>query len=124
MKMVYRQGDVLLMRVENIPAGAEEQPAKDRIVLAYGEVTGHAHAIQATEARIYSFQAERFLRVAQEAFLRHEEHAEIKLPAGDYQVIQQREYTPEGLRNVKDENHSTPRLCWRGNNQRREIRSR
>lgn len=41
-----RQGDVLLTKVASIPAGCTEVPYdKGRIVLAYGEVTGHAHAI-------------------------------------------------------------------------------
>ena len=41
-----RQGDVLLVPVASLPAGCVEVPNdKGRIVLAYGEVTGHAHAI-------------------------------------------------------------------------------
>lgn len=48
-KTMFRQGDVLvvLTAVAALPAGAKEvQPEKGRrIVLAHGEVTGHAHAI-------------------------------------------------------------------------------
>lgn len=42
----YRQGDVLLERIEKMPAGltAAKRDA-GRVVLAYGEVTGHAHAL-------------------------------------------------------------------------------
>jgi hypothetical protein len=41
-----RQGDVLLTPVASLPAGCQAVPLdKGRIVLAYGEVTGHAHAI-------------------------------------------------------------------------------
>jgi hypothetical protein len=41
-----RQGDVQLQPVAKLPAGCTEIPADgNRIVLAYGEVTGHAHAI-------------------------------------------------------------------------------
>lgn len=41
-----RQGDVLLTPVQSLPAGCVEVPNdRNRIVLAYGEVTGHAHAI-------------------------------------------------------------------------------
>ena len=46
----YRQGDVLLRRVSQLPDGAVKSPKTDRIVLAYGEVTGHAHAIATEEA--------------------------------------------------------------------------
>lgn len=41
-----RQGDVQLEPVAALPAGCTEiKPDSNRIVLAYGEVTGHAHAI-------------------------------------------------------------------------------
>jgi hypothetical protein len=41
-----RQGDVLLTPCTTLPAGCTEVPLdKGRIVLAYGEVTGHTHAI-------------------------------------------------------------------------------
>ena len=42
----FRQGDVGLIPVASLPDGAKKVPRdKGRIVLAYGEVTGHAHAI-------------------------------------------------------------------------------
>ena len=34
--------------------------------------------------------------------LRHEEHAEITLPAGIYKITRQREYSPEAIRSVCD----------------------
>lgn len=41
-----RQGDVQLQQVNSLPAGCTEvAPEGNRIVLAHGEVTGHAHAI-------------------------------------------------------------------------------
>src|SRR5574337_1804601 len=41
-----RQGDVQLQPVAKLPEGCKELPPEgDRIVLAHGEVTGHAHAI-------------------------------------------------------------------------------
>ena len=42
----YRQGDVLIVPVRSMPGGmARRERDGGRIVLAYGEVTGHAHAI-------------------------------------------------------------------------------
>ncbi len=109
---MYRQGDVLVVAVGALPKGASpEKIHGSRVVLAYGEVTGHAHAIDAREVqsfttkepvRVYSWAAERFLRVATQARLVHEEHGTIELPAGDYAVIQQREYSPEEIRRVED----------------------
>lgn len=104
---LYRQGDVLIRSVPSIPKGAKDVTPKDRIVLAYGEVTGHAHAIALGEAQEFSLAdaagvVRRFLNVVKEAVVRHEEHAPIPLPAGVYEIVQQREYTPEEIRNVAD----------------------
>lgn len=110
MKM-YRQGDVLVVHIDSIPEGAQLEESKDRIVLAHGEVTGHAHVIDAHEAqsfrtkapvKVYDFQAERFLRVQVNALLKHEEHDTIRLPPGDYAVMRQREYLPDEIRQVAD----------------------
>jgi hypothetical protein len=91
---LYRQGDVLLCPVEAIPADVHEVPRDaGRIVLAYGEATGHAHAISAPEAQatlLTTHENERFLRLIADVALRHEEHAALVIPAGTYQVIQQR----------------------------------
>ena len=106
--MIFRQGDVLIRQVSSIPAAAEDVTPKGRIVLAHGEVTGHAHAIAEGHAREFSMAeaagaVRRFLRVVGEkAEVRHEEHAEIPLPAGFYEIIIQREYSPEAIRNVVD----------------------
>ncbi len=103
--MIYRQGDVLVQKVRSIPANAK--PVKldnGRVILAYGEVTGHAHAIAEVEhvSMVEVDNGIRYLDVQMEAFLRHEEHATVKLPPGKYRVIRQREYTPEAIRNVAD----------------------
>jgi hypothetical protein len=101
---IFRQGDVLLVRVGELPKHAQDVTPSDRIVLAYGEVTGHAHAIYEplTKARLWNADAERFLQIIATTGLRHEEHATIELPVGVYKVVQQREYQPEGIRNVAD----------------------
>jgi hypothetical protein len=94
---IYRQGDVLLRRVDDIPMTLTLVPREDgRIVLAHGEVTGHAHAIDAPEDEAALLTADdhrRFLRLVRDVDLRHEEHDPISLPAGNYQVIRQREWT-------------------------------
>ena len=110
---IYRQGDVLLIAVAALPSGATDVTPKDRIVLAHGEVTGHAHAvypqaveakprIKALPARMWDAGAERFLQVVEKTALRHEEHAAVPLPPGVYKVVQQREYSPEEIRRVAD----------------------
>jgi hypothetical protein len=103
-RMQFRQGDVLLVQVTAIPRTATQRRGKGRIVLAYGEVTGHAHAIADVE-HVTAYEVNKaiaYLDVQMEAHLRHEEHAEIALPPGKYEVRRQREYTPEAIRNVAD----------------------
>jgi hypothetical protein len=124
-----RQGDVALLKVAALPADCTEVPLdRGRIVLAYGEVTGHAHAIadhgqaarraaapigpeaaaeiaQAAIARAKLWQApsgERYLEVREAVTLAHEEHTAHTIPPGIYQVPTQVEYTPAELRRVAD----------------------
>lgn len=100
---MFRQGDVLLLSVEQLPGDAEQLTSSDRIILAYGEVTGHAHAVAAGCASLFVDRAERYLKVGcAGAELVHEEHATISLPEGVYRVILQREYVPDGSRLVLD----------------------
>jgi len=99
-----RQGDVFIKTVDHSQLdGAGEVPRDSgRIVLAYGEVTGHAHAIASPSARLLQSGSRRFLAVAETVELRHEEHATVVIPPGSYEVIQQKEYAPSAIRNVAD----------------------
>jgi len=104
--MQYRQGDVLLVRVDaEVPDNAKAvERDKGRVILAYGEVTGHAHAILEKEVSLWEVDTEGRLLVIgeEEVALVHEEHDTIKVPKGTYKVVQQREYTPQGIVNVLD----------------------
>jgi hypothetical protein len=94
----YRQGDVLLRRVEAAPSGSAVARENGRLILALGEATGHAHAITDESATlIRSSDGSTFLRLDAPAVVSHEEHAPLALPAGDYEVVLQREhfYGPE-----------------------------
>ena len=98
-----RQGDVCLIPVTSLPAGAKQHESKDRVVLAYGEITGHAHAIyDTTKARLWDSGVERFLQVLEKCELKHEEHSAATLAPGIYYLPQQVEYTPKELRRVAD----------------------
>lgn len=105
MKM-YRQGDVLIVAVVELPEGLRPVPRDNgRAILAYGEATGHAHAVledvELLAADIAEME-ETFLRVEKECSVVHDEHDTIALPAGDYLVRRQREYSPEEIRTVAD----------------------
>jgi hypothetical protein len=92
--LALRQGDVLLVSVEAIPAGAWPEPHGHRIVLAEGEATGHAHAIWEPDARAFEHDGQRYLLTRSKAQLLHEEHAPIDVPPGAWRVVIQREYEP------------------------------
>jgi hypothetical protein len=95
MNVMYRQGDVLLIRQEHLPDGAKElQREPSRIVLAYGEATGHAHVVSAELSRAFALaDGTRFIQTKEGASLTHEEHAPIDMAPGVYRVVLQREYT-------------------------------
>lgn len=93
-----RQGDVFLERVEKIPAGLKERKRdKGRVILAYGEVTGHAHAIEedASAAIFDGVEDDFYLRIGSPTGLVHEEHARIDLPEGLYRGRIQREWSDD-----------------------------
>jgi len=101
---MYRQGDVLIRRIDKLPGGerVEVAPVNGRVVLAEGEATGHAHAVRAVGVALCMYGIQRILEVQRESVLEHEEHADIVLPPGNYEVVRQREYTPEAIRQVAD----------------------
>ena len=87
----YRHGDVFL-REAVMPVTAVEAVRDGDVVLAYGEVTGHAHRIKERTVRMWSAGDQRYITVEKPSDLMHEEHGTITLPPGSYEIIQQREY--------------------------------
>ena len=104
---MFRQGDVLIVPISKIPAGAKPIAREGgRVVLAHGEVTGHAHTIKDKHAALFRDPklAAIFMHVSGAApvALEHDEHNTIELPPGNYEIVRQREYSPEAIRNVAD----------------------
>ncbi|MDT0437310.1 MULTISPECIES: hypothetical protein [Streptomyces] len=108
---MYRQGDVLIVPVaeEAVPshvAAAPREPrdTRGRLVLALGEVTGHAHAVVGPGELVREpGPFGRFLlHLPQGGRVVHEEHGPIALPKGWFRVIRQREYVPGSVRIVAD----------------------
>jgi hypothetical protein len=95
----YRQGDVLLIKLSDAEARRvhledRARPSTDRMILARGEATGHAHSVAGSTARLELRLAERYLTVWAPTELTHEEHAPIRLDPGFYRVVLQREFVP------------------------------
>ena len=103
MANLYRQGDVLFSLIKAVPE--ENRTTRANGVVAYGEVTGHKHAVaDLAAAEVLEISDSIFVRVSDQGGVSivHDEHAPILLPRGDYAVTIQREYTPDAIRNVLD----------------------
>ena len=98
---MWRHGDVFIAPVGSIPG---EAVRKSHCVLAEGEMTGHSHRIaEPGAAELLEHDGKLYLKVlAERATVIHQEHRPIALPSGTYLVWQQREYTPEAIRTVRD----------------------
>lgn len=115
---VGRQGDVAILRLSDLPKGARKERKRDggRVILAYGEMTGHAHAIAdkkvvhfdtddaveaanqllasiGVDAQLSEHNAPSFLAVEEAATVKHDEHDPIALTPGNYIAIRQREWS-------------------------------
>lgn len=110
---MYRQGDVLIMRITESAVPEEVRAAeprkrqpREKMVLALGESTGHAHALVATrdEGDFYPAPAESepaFVFLPLGGKVVHEEHGTIPLPQGWFKVVRQREYEPRAVRSFR-----------------------
>jgi hypothetical protein len=100
--MIYRQGDVLIEQIKNLPKNVKQSTEK-RIILAYGEVTGHCHEADIETCTAYVNEGgELFLDVETETEVTHQEHNTLTLPPGVYRITHQREYSPEEIKRVRD----------------------
>lgn len=92
-----------MVRVDALPKGAARQAVDGDVILAYGEVTGHAHRIkQADCVLMWSAKGQTYVEIKSPAALTHEEHGTLAIAPGIYRVAHQREYTPEEVRRVQD----------------------
>ena len=122
---MIRQGDVLVRPTHrHVSPAATPISDNGRVILAYGEVTGHAHEVVDSRVQVAEEIADRptvtdpdpvpnqqlfeepdgtrLLVVKGPAVLRHEEHGPISLAPGTYEVRRQVEYAPDAIRNVAD----------------------
>lgn len=103
MRPVFRQGDVLLDQVDDLPEAAQAAtvvaPEEGHVILAYGEATGHFHAVPANAGELLEVtvadRVDRYLRVRSRTRLTHQEHRAIDLEPGVYRVRIQSEYVPD-----------------------------
>jgi hypothetical protein len=97
-----RQGDILLTRTMLKPSVPAKPLQEGRLVLAYGEQSGHMHQIVGERDEAAPPPAALhgepdgtvILHVAAASVLRHEIHDPIHLEPGNYVVRQQQTYSP------------------------------
>lgn len=102
-KNQYRQGDVLIERIDRVPDDVQKQKAGERVILAHGEATGHAHEIDSSAADAWKSGDQTVaIKTKRAVQVTHQEHAPIPLQPGIHKITRQREYSPEAIRNVAD----------------------
>jgi len=104
------QGDILITRIDKLPAGLVSiAPEGGRVIVTHSE-TGHHHVMtmERTKAwRIPDSIMDIFLTVEEggdtlEHLRPNDTHEAIRFEPGNYHVRRQREYVPEGFRRVED----------------------
>jgi hypothetical protein len=101
MALMYRHGDVLLIRRDDEqPETSDDEEAT--VTVAEGEVTGHAHRVVGRGVRLRDLSDDRTegrlrLDVPRGAQITHEEHRVIVLEPGVYEVRHQRTMTQPGV---------------------------
>jgi gentisate 1,2-dioxygenase len=106
------QGDLLIRRIDKLPAGAKPLLAEAGLFVVAHSETGHNHVIDAkpnvqwytTDNPMVSYLEVIEAEEATETLLRHlrgfDTHKTVVIPAGVFELRRQREYTPEGWRRV------------------------
>lgn len=87
----YRQGDILIIRRDAVPAVAGRLPGTTVVL---GEATGHSHRF-ADESAVSLFLAVEggmFADVHTRTTLVHEEHEAISIDPGVYEIRRRREF--------------------------------
>jgi hypothetical protein len=107
MKIAARHGDLLIVKVDTIPAGLK----LTNNVLAYGETTGHKHRLTGqvevfdnTDHRLMGTVPTKYFQALEPQELVHEEHKPIHIEEGMYAVIHEREFDffEQEIRRVRD----------------------
>lgn len=103
------QGDILITRMDALPATAiPVQPEGGKVIVTHSG-TGHHHVMDAETVTMYRLPdsiMDCLLVVneptALEHLRAHDTHEPILFDPGVYHVRRQRQYTPEGSRRVED----------------------
>jgi hypothetical protein len=92
--MFLQQGDVLIFKIEKLPAGLKLLKKDERgFTLAHGE-SGHAHVIADEDTVFVSEDGTLYVQASAPVTLHHEEHKAITIDPGLYRVGRVQEVDP------------------------------
>ena len=132
----YRQGDVAIQRIDSLPRNLKLVDREaGRVILAHGEVTGHAHAFLGADTKKFTDEQGReffdvrgqpiranlpiMRRWKSQVMVNHPEHGIIEFAETDVQVIGDRVVVDGSFELLKhDEHHAhgVPSGLYRGAN--------
>ena len=100
---MLRQGDILVVPASHPsyrkPSGklsAVSAGVPGRHVLAYGEVTGHHHSVDARTGTLALDEGGvMYLTIEELTAIEHQEHGALTLEPGEYMIRRQREWSDE-----------------------------
>lgn len=101
----YRQGEILIFKVKEIPKSYQKPKPIPSGVIREGEKEGHEHKLEGGSAQLALFDDgnEGTLTIDKATTLTHPEHKAINLPKGQYVVKVQKEATGKDTHaSVKD----------------------
>jgi hypothetical protein len=97
MARVWRQGDVIVREVSEIPKNAVRRETNE---IRIASETGNPHSLRATQVfetrdRGRSLQSsEQFALLEEPALMTHPQHPSLQLPIGIYRITTMRDYAP------------------------------
>jgi hypothetical protein len=110
---IYCHGDVVLRKIEKLPAKLKIQKGN---TLAFGEVTGHHHALVPKGTQLKSYESlpqmklykgedgKSYVEIFDPMDLLHQEHNKIEIDTGIYEVeiVREYDYNSKETRRVVD----------------------
>ena len=94
---LYRHGDLLIKRVEQIPVNAISLSTN---IIAHGE-NGNTHQLHGSHQVFETPDKQMYFQANQEISLEHQEHDTLKISKGNYVILHEREHNP--FKNIQEE---------------------
>lgn len=98
-----QQGDIIAVKLGEMPDGNQRIISKGKCVLAHGE-NGHSHVIEDDEAELIEMGDKILLKLGKQSELKHEEHYSQIWEPGIYQIdrVVEKDWFNDLVRKVQD----------------------